>query len=299
MLYFLLALWRTAVLLAVHQPQYRPSFSPGVTEIHYATEKGQGRACGNRVLGIDKGYTEAFTDSDGDHHGQDFGKVMTEYSDKVAKTGKQRNKLHALEKKHRAAGRIAKADRIKKNNLGRQKIDARQVTTQKQLRTIAYQAAHSIVDKAAVVASEDLTAAIASKHQWKRFNRRMSACAKGILAEALDSVCEQRHAKHILVNGAYTSQMTSQMDSTNGLLQGKRVGEKFYRANNGMGGRSPSRPSQALRCSERAGKTRGQGHQPIHTVSGSPSNPAGTFCGATERQEGRVGCASTSTIDCG
>ncbi|MCD8503593.1 MAG: transposase, partial [Burkholderiaceae bacterium] len=44
----------------------------GFTEIHYATEKGQGRACGNRVLGIDKGYTEAFTDSDGDHHGQDF-----------------------------------------------------------------------------------------------------------------------------------------------------------------------------------------------------------------------------------
>lgn len=199
----------------------------GFTEIHYATEKGQGRACGNRVLGIDKGYTEAFTDSDGDHHGQDFGQVMTEYSDKVAKTGKQRNKLHALQKKHRAAGRIAKADRIKRNNLGRQKIDARRETTQKQLRTIAYQAAHSIVDKAEMVVSEDLTAVIASKHQWKRFNRRMSAWAKGILAEALDSVCEQRHAKHILVNGAYTSQM----DSTNGLLQGKRVGEKFYRAN--------------------------------------------------------------------
>ena len=199
----------------------------GVTEIHYATEKSAGRACGNRVLGIDKGYTEAFTDSDGDHHGQDFGKVMTEYSDKVAKTGKQRNKLHALQKKHRAAGRIAKADRIKKNNLGRQKIDARKVTTQKQLRTIAYKAAHSIVDKAEIVASEDLTAVIASKHQWKRFNRRMSAWAKGILAEALDSVCEQRQAKHTLVNGAYTSQM----DSTNGLLQGKRVGDKFYRAN--------------------------------------------------------------------
>jgi transposase len=45
------------------------------------------------------------------------------------------------------------------------------------------------------------------------------------LAEALDSVCEQRNAEHVLVNGAYTSQM----DSTTGLLQGERVGEKFYR----------------------------------------------------------------------
>jgi hypothetical protein len=55
----------------------------------------------------------------------------------------------------------------------------------------------------------------------------MSSWAKGVLAEALDSVCEQRNAKHVLVNGAYTSQM----DSTNGLLEGKRVGDKFYRTN--------------------------------------------------------------------
>lgn len=199
----------------------------GFTEIHYATEKGGGRKCGDQVLGVDKGYTEAFTDSDGNHHGQDFGNVMTEYSDKASATGKQRNKLHALEKKQRKAGRVAKADRIKKHNLGHKKIDARKETTQKRLRTIAYKSAHSIVDKAAIVASEDLTAVIASKHQWKRFNRRMSAWAKGVLAEALDSVCEQRNAKHTLVNGAYTSQM----DSTNGLLEGKREGDKFYRAN--------------------------------------------------------------------
>ena len=145
----------------------------------------------------------------------------------MAATGKHRNKLHALEKKHREVGRIAKANRIRQHNLGRKKIDARKETTQKHLRTIAYQAAHSIVDKAAIVASEDLTAVIASKHQWKRFNRRMSAWAKGVLAEALDSVCEQRSAKHVLVNGAYTSQM----DSTNGLLEGRREGDKFYRAN--------------------------------------------------------------------
>ena len=199
----------------------------GFAEIHYATEKGEGRDCGDQVLGIDKGYTEAFVDSNGCHHGESFGKVMTEYSDKVAATGKQRNKLHALAKKHREAGRIVKADRIKKHNLGRKKIDARKETTQKRLRTIAYQSAHSIIDKAGIVASEDLTGVIASKHQWKRFNRRMSAWAKGVLAEALDSVCEQRNAKHILVSGAYTSQM----DSTNGLLEGKREGDKFYRAN--------------------------------------------------------------------
>lgn len=194
----------------------------GFTEIHYATEKGAGRKCGDKIIGVDKGYTEAFTDSNGDHHGLVFGKLMTEYSDKACATSKQRNKLYALEKKHREAGNTAKADRIKKHNLGRKKVNARKATTQKHLRTIAYQSVHSIVDKAAV-----MTARFATKHQWKRFNRIMNSWAKGVLAEALDSFCTQREARHVLVNGAYTSQM----DSTTGLLEGKRVGDTFYRAN--------------------------------------------------------------------
>ena len=149
------------------------------------------------------------------------------FSDKAATTNKQRNKLHALEKKHRKSGNVIKADRLVKNNLGRKKIDAWREKTQKQLRTIAYQSAHTIVDKAAVVVSEDLTSPIAKKQPWKKFNRRMSAWAKGVLAQALEEVCTQRKAKHVLVNGAYTSQM----DSTNNLLEGKRVGDRFYREN--------------------------------------------------------------------
>ncbi len=199
----------------------------GFTEIHYATTKGDGRPCGDKILGIDKGYTEAFTDSDGASHGRAFGAVMTEYSDKASATGKARNKLHALEKKHREAGRIVKADNIKRCNLGRIKIGRRSDRTRKQLRTVVFQAAHAIVDKAAVVVSEDLTAPIAKKQVWKQYNRRMSAWAKGVLAEALDSVCTQRQAEHCLVNAAYTSQM----DSVTGLLEGKRVADKFYRVN--------------------------------------------------------------------
>ena len=197
----------------------------GFTEIHYATDKADGRVCGDQVVGIDKGYTEAFTDSDGQAHGESFGSVLTQYSDKAAATGKGRNKLHALEKKHRQAGRVAKACRIQQCNLGRKKIDARKEQAKKHLRSIAFESAHAVVDKAAVVVSEDLSSPIASKVQWKRYNRRMGAWAKGVLAESLDSVCTQRKASHVLVCGAYTSQM----DSTNGLLQGKRVGDKFYR----------------------------------------------------------------------
>jgi hypothetical protein len=196
-------------------------------EIRYATEKGEGRPCGAAEIGVDKGYTEAFTDSDGKRHGENFGAVLSAYSDQVSKTGKARNRLHALEKKHRAAGRIAKADHIRPNNLGHVKLGARRERTQKKLRTIAYQSSHTIVDKAAVVGSEDLSSPVRGKVQWRKYNRRMSAWAKGVLAQALDGVCTQRGATHIVVNAAYTSQM----DSFTGLLHGTREDDKFYRIN--------------------------------------------------------------------
>ena len=153
--------------------------------------------------------------------------MLSAYSDQVSKTGKARNRLHALEKAHRKAGRIAKAERIRKCNLGRVKLQARRDRTKQRLRTIAYQSAHTIVDKAAMVGSEDLTSPIKGKSQWRHYNRRMSAWAKGVLAQALDEVCTQRGATHVVVNAAYTSQM----DSFSGLLEGKREGDKFYRAN--------------------------------------------------------------------
>lgn len=248
-------------------------------EIHYATEKAAGRPCGTAEIGVDKGYSEALTDSDGAHHGPSFGEVLTRYSDRQAQTGKARNRLHALEKRYRAAGRIAKADRIRQNNLGRKKLDARRERTRQHLRTIAYQAAHRVVDKAALVASEALTAPIASKAQWRRYNRRMSGWAKGVLARALDEVCSQRGAVHVTVNAAYTSQM----DSFTGLLQGKRVGDTFYRDNGDViqADYNAARNVKARRHDPEI--TRFMPHLEVRRILLSRSS------GATERQEASVG----------
>ncbi|MCR1356120.1 transposase [Acidithiobacillus ferrooxidans] len=234
----------------------------GFTEIHYAATKGDGRPCGDQMMGIDKGYTEAFTDSDGVAHGEAFGAVLTEYSDQTSATGKARNKLYALEKKHREAGRIVKADHIKRCNLGRIKIDGRRDHTRKRLPTIAFQAAHTVVNKSAVVVSEDLTSPIAKKQVWKQYNRRMSAWAKGVLADALDSVCTQRQAEHRLVNAAYTSQM----DSVTGLLEGKRVADKFYRANGDVLQADHNAALNVLRRYEDTEITRFTPHQEVRRI---------------------------------
>jgi hypothetical protein len=202
-----------------------------ITEIHYAMDKPAGRPHGAATLGVDKGYTEAFADSEGGFHGLGFGAELRAFSDAAHKTGIARNRLHALEKKHRAAGHTAKADRILKNNLGRKKIEARRARTQRRLRNLAFKAAHTIVDKASSVGAEDLTSPIAKKQPWKGFNRRMGFWAKGVLAEALESVTTQRGACLVYVASAYTSQI----DSQTGLLEGRRSGDRFYHASGDVG----------------------------------------------------------------
>lgn len=248
-------------------------------EIHYATEKAAGRVCGAKEVGVDKGYSEALTDSDGIHHGERFGAALTTYSDQHSATGKQRNKLHALEKKHREAGRISKADHIRYNNLGRKKLDARRERTQQHLRTIAYQAVHAVVDKAATVVSEDLTLPIKGKAQWRTYNRRMSSWAKGVLAQALEEVCAQRGAVHVTVNAAYTSQM----DSFTGLLEGKRVGDKFHRANGDVIQADYNAARNVKSRLHDPDITRFMKHLEVRRVLLSRSS------GATERQEALVG----------
>ena len=49
----------------------------GMIRICYGFDKPKGRPCGKGEAAVDKGYTEAVVDSNGNHYGEDFGPVMT------------------------------------------------------------------------------------------------------------------------------------------------------------------------------------------------------------------------------
>ncbi|SMF85226.1 transposase, partial [Pseudobacteriovorax antillogorgiicola] len=194
----------------------------GYVQIHYAIKQKKFAKCGDEILGIDKGYSEAFADSEGDFYGENLGKVLTSETENRNRRGKARNKLFQISKK-----KLHKAANIQKYNLGRKKLN-RNIEKKKILvRDIAFESAHRIVDKAVEVRTEDLTKPFSSKEKWKRYNRLMSAWAKGSLAEALESVTKARGSCLRVVNAAYTSQM----DSKTGRLEGRRVGDKFHHVN--------------------------------------------------------------------
>ena len=202
--------------------QIRLILRDGKVEIHYTIDNTDDRACGNNKIGIDKGYTEAFVDSEGEFYGKGLGTILSKESDSLKKKYQKRNKiktvLDQVEQKN-----PKKAKRIRKNNLGRKKLNRRKKKHQAKVKTIVFTAVNRIVDKAETVVCEDLTKTFKSRNLGKNTNRRLSGWVKGLMASAIDIVASRRGSRVILVNAAYTSQICSKCGCF-----GKRTGNTFH-----------------------------------------------------------------------
>ncbi len=188
-------------------------------EVHYGIEAEDVRPCGKKTLGIDKGYTEVLVDSDNVDHGVGLGILLSAESDTGKRKGQALGKLRAIAKKSEPKKRA----RIEKNNLGKKKFLARRTRHHKMVSTLIHNAAHSVVSKAKVIATEDLTKKFVPKDLGANANRRLGQWVKGVIAKAFESVASRRGASVKLVNAAYTSQTCPDC-----LCFGNRSGDKFY-----------------------------------------------------------------------
>ena len=187
-------------------------------EVHYAVEQTITNDCGSQTIGVDKGFTEVLTDSNGTQYGTTLGATLTTESDRLKIKYQRRNKLSAIAKKK---------PHVIKYNLGRKKLDSQSIKHQAKIKTIVHEAVNRVVDIASTIAAEDLSSPIASKKFSKNVSRRLSSWTKGVIASALENVSRRRGSTVILVNAAYTSQV----DSVDTTLSGRRSGDKFYREN--------------------------------------------------------------------
>ncbi|EJB56245.1 IS200/IS605 family element transposase accessory protein TnpB [Helicobacter pylori] len=217
--------------------EYKPSgalrliIKNNVVEVHRSYEKRTNRACGNGIIGIDKGYSEVFATSNNEFLGNGLGKILTQYSDKLKAKYQRRNKLLALVKKYQKTNKFKKANRIEQNNLGKIKQNKENHRIKQRLKTLIYNACHQVIDRAKVVVCEDLKANFSKKTGYgKNTNRRLNSWVKGLIEYALKSVAECRGSALHLVNPAYTSQCDS---FCNNLLLGCRKGNDFYPYNGG------------------------------------------------------------------
>ncbi|MGI5522020.1 zinc ribbon domain-containing protein [Micromonospora sp. CA-259024] len=200
----------------------------GTVEVHHQIDAGTMRTsqkpCGPATIGVDKGYSEALTDSDGNHHGVELGALLSTESDRRKAKGQRRAKLRSIANTARTRGDHAKADRIARNNFGTAKRARRRARWESMVRTETFTAVHRVVDKAATVVAEDLTATFNGRRSLGRnTNRRLAAWTKGVTAEALKSVSERRGSALVHVNAAYTSQACHRCGSL-----ARRYGDRLH-----------------------------------------------------------------------
>ena len=191
-------------------------------EVHYTIESLSIEKSGSGLVGLDKGYTEVFTDSSDRQLGKGLGKLLSSESEHRKIKGQRRNKLRSIAQAARELGDNKKAERIEKNNLGNLKWDARQAVHTAQVKTIIYRAVHQACFCASRLYVEDLTGVIKSD-RGKNTNRRLSGWVKGLIASAIESVGSRCSVEIVSVNAAFTSQVHHAC----GCL-GRRMGERFY-----------------------------------------------------------------------
>ena len=200
----------------------------GQEAVHYAVDETRvcsTRPCGDAAMGVDKGYTEACTDSDGERHGKGLGDLLAAESDHQKVKGQRRNRIRAVAEKHAAKGHHCKADHIRRHNPGRNQWNQRRRRHNKRTRNLPCQAAHAVADKADTIACEDLAVPMKSaRYRHRDANRHLSGRARGVMAETPTSISRCRGSALALVNPA----CTSQIDSRTGLLQGQRKGDRFH-----------------------------------------------------------------------
>ncbi|NEO15835.1 MULTISPECIES: zinc ribbon domain-containing protein [unclassified Moorena] len=193
-------------------------------EIHFLVDHGTVEISSERrSLGVDKGYTEAFYDSEGQAHGKGLGRIATKKSDRICAKNRNRGKLWAL---HRKLEKLdpAKSARILEKNLTRKTENRRYRQNQSELTAIIGAASKSLFNGESLkVFAEDLTQPIRNKRQSKAVSRKLSSWMKGVMRDSLQKWADWTGSVVTEVQPSYTSQI----DSRNGTLLGKRTGDNF------------------------------------------------------------------------
>ena len=224
------------------------------------------RPCGEATVGVDKGYTEALTDSDGHPHGTRLGVLLTTESDRLKERNRRRAKLRSIANTAAQRGDHAKAHRIKVNNLGTVKRDRQAARHRARVRTEIFTAVHEVVDKAATIVAEDLTKRFAGRKKLgKNINRRLAAWTKGVTAEALE---ERVGAQRFCARSRQRRLHLTNLSPLRRLRPPQRGPVSLHSVRGGVAGRRERRdqhPAQSQRPR----------HRPAHPTPAGEADPAG------------------------
>lgn len=188
----------------------------GTAELHYTRIVNKVANSSELALGVDKGFTEAITDSNGTVYADGIGQIMTTEVEKRHVRGKARNKLYAI-------ALNKNQPQIFKCNLGKNTWRRRETRKKAKLTNQVRASINTLFDSCGVVVTEDLSTAIKGKKRSPAMSRNLAEWCKGIIQTGLEEIANRRQSVVRLVNAAFSSQV----DCRNGTLLGCRCGDSF------------------------------------------------------------------------
>ena len=178
---------------------------------------------GVNEIGIDKGFVDLITTSNNKIYGHRYCDEIKEHIDKYLLTQKERGRYWSLYYKYKTIN-PAKAERIKKNNLGYIKFNKNKKLTKETKKKFINESINRFIkeEKPTEIIVEDLSWKKKSKKKRYRLGFDLSTWDKGYLQERLEFKAYENNIKITTVNPAYTSQICNCCDKL-----GERVGKTF------------------------------------------------------------------------
>ena len=182
------------------------------------------------VIGIDLGYTEMMATSEQELLGTDLGQYFSAISDKRRKNSEGRNRMYSLFRnllKKSGKDNLAKAERIRKHNLGRKKQRARYTRDIGVIKTIVNRELNLLFSRKKnpikEIVVEDLSARM-KVHFGKKWNRRLSGWMRGYLQERIRYKAKKFGIEVSEVNPAHSSRECPRCHCTD---KKNRLGDSF------------------------------------------------------------------------
>lgn len=196
-------------------------------EIHFLKKVKNKVSDNNKIIGIDKGYTDLFHSSTGTNnkYGIEFRSKIINKINKDSLKQANRNYYWSLYYKSMKNKDICKANNILKYNLGYIKRNNFMYKFKEYKKSLINNAINVMLkkEKPGTIVVEDLSwVSKSNKYINKKLKNELSKWDKGYIKERLEFKCYEKGIKIIEVNPAYTSQICHKCNKI-----GNRNGEVF------------------------------------------------------------------------
>ena len=186
-------------------------FNGNKIEIHCPLKVKAKKNNNENIVGIDKGYNNLLATSTNHFYGEKLNEFLTKETERLNKVNQNRNRFYALYKKYIKDGNFKKAEKIRKNNLGKIRYNKNKKKHEAKIKSYINYSLNQFLkeEKPKEIVMENLDFVNWDNTYPKHIKRRISRWIKGYIRSRLEYKSDLNQIIYTYINPAYTSKICS------------------------------------------------------------------------------------------